>query len=176
MMVKARARTQPAGVGVLALLTIISGIIILLLGFLMFISLVSMGTKMRMPMFYIIGIANFFTFLLFGSITTILGWGLWFGKKWAWWITVILLGIIIVFAPASILQGNLSGSLFVARIGNNLVTAGSTNISSNSLAALLTLIIALITLWYMFRPHVRSYFGVSVRYPASPPPPPPPQA
>jgi hypothetical protein len=175
-MVKARTRTQPAGVGVLALLTIIIGIIILLLGLLMFISFVSVSAQTRMPMFYIIGIANLIAFLPLGSIIIILGWGLWFGKKWAWWITVILLGIIIVFVPASILQGNFSGSLFVARIGNNLVTVGSTNISSNSLAALLTLIIALITLWYMFQPHVRSYFGVSVRYPALPPPPPPPQA
>ncbi len=72
--------------------------------------------------------------LIFALIGLAIAWGLWTGKSWAWWIEVILSALGLL----SILSMNLRG----------LVDAA----------------IAALILWYMFKPHVKEFFGVQVSF------------
>ena len=65
-----------------------------------------------------------------GVISLVVGWGLWNGKSWAWWLTVI-------FSALGVL----------------------TILMLNPLA-----IVNAIILWYMFKPHVKEFFGVEVGF------------
>jgi len=86
-------------------------------------------------------------FAIFGILSLISAYGLWTGKGWAWYLSVILLVIALILNLLSI-PGSPAGGI----IG---------------------LIISGLILWYFFRPYVRAFFGQG---PApQPPPPPPPQ-
>ena len=61
-------------------------------------------------------------------------WGLWTGKSWAWWIEVILSAL------------------------------GVLSILSFNAAGFVDAIIAAIILWYLFKPHVKDFFGVQVSF------------
>ncbi len=62
-----------------------------------------------------------------------LAWGLFTGKGWAWLITVIFAIITVVFSIIGVLSG--------------------------SITSIPTLIINGVILYYMYRPHIKSYFG-----------------
>jgi hypothetical protein len=75
-------------------------------------------------------------FIALALIKLGVGWGLLAGKKWAWWITLILASVSLLGALAGIAVGEPSA------------------LSHLPLAALI--------LRYMFKPQVREFFGVKV--------------
>lgn len=71
--------------------------------------------------------------VVLGIAYLVMAYGLWRGKRWAWTITMILSLIGIVLGAVSIVTGNI--------------------------AAIFNLIINAIVLYYLFRPHVKVFFG-----------------
>lgn len=77
-------------------------------------------------------------FLVVGAIVFVLGWGLWTGKGWAWWLQVILTAL-----------GALSSLLAIAE---------------GDATSLVGLLIDALIIYYFFKPHVKDYFGVKVSF------------
>jgi hypothetical protein len=71
--------------------------------------------------------------IVIGLAWFVLAWGLWAGKGWAWIITVIIAIISIIF--------NLFGAI------------------TGHVEQVISLIIAAVMLYYLFRPNVKEYFG-----------------
>jgi len=129
---------RPTGVTVLAILDIIGGVLVALLG-LVFIALGPRLTiilkaehlpPVLVAFFGVLGIV----FIVIGAISIVIGWGLLKGKGWSWWLTVIFAVLGIIGAVLNIAMGNVGGII-------NLVIDG-------------------IIIYYMFRPHVKAYFGM----------------
>jgi hypothetical protein len=89
-----------------------------------------------------IGIAIGAVLLALAIVSFVVAYGLLKGRGWAWTITVILSIISIVLNAISIAAGNI--------------------------ASIISIIISGIILYYLYRPHVKAYFGKGV----SPSPPP----
>lgn len=126
-------KTRPLGVTIIAILIVISGILILLVGA----GLVAIGP--------IIGLV----FLVFGAISLAVGiaylvmaYGLLKGKGWAWTISTIVLIIGIILELISIPRTIASGSSLSGDI--------------------ISIAISVFILYYLYRPHVKSYFGRTV--------------
>ena len=126
-------KTRPLGVTIIAILIVISGILILLVGA----GLVAIGP--------IIGLV----FLVFGGISLAVGiaylvmaYGLLKGKGWAWTISTIVLIIGIILELISIPRTIASGSSLSGDI--------------------ISIAISVFILYYLYRPHVKSYFGRTV--------------
>ena len=155
---------RPTGVTIIAILAIISGILLLFGG----LSLIGTGAL------FSIGPADssnnpnglesmgsFFgmAFLLLGAILLAIGigylvmsYGLLKGKGWAWTITIILTVISIVIQIVS----GITNSLIVASISNEV-----TSIMSGLLVQIIGISIDIIILWYLYRSHVKAFFGKS---------------
>jgi len=71
--------------------------------------------------------------VVLGIAYLVMAYGLWIGKRWAWTITMILSFIGIALGAISIVTGNI--------------------------AAIFNLIINAIVLYYLYRPHVKVFFG-----------------
>jgi hypothetical protein len=89
-----------------------------------------------------IGIAIGGVLLAIAIASFIVAYGLLKGLGWAWTVTVVLAIISIVFNAISIATGNI--------------------------AAIISIIISGIILYYLYRPHVKAYFGKVARTDASP--------
>ncbi len=138
---------RPFGVTILAILTAINGIISF--GLVAFVGIIFAWIGEFVPraltgLFAIIAIVVSVVAVIFGLIYLLLAWGLWSGKGWAWTITLIL----------TILS--LFGSLITVTSGIGIVS----------------LIIDILILYYLTRPHVKAFFGKGPP-PEMPPPPPP---
>ena len=83
------------------------------------------------------GIAVGAILIILGILSFIVAWGLLKGKSWAWTVTVILSVISIVIGIISLVGGNF-GSIV------NIIIAG-------------------IIIYYLYRPHVKAYFGKSAK-------------
>ncbi len=83
-----------------------------------------------------IGIAFGIVLLAISIVSFVVAYGLLKGLGWAWTVTVILSIISIVFNAISIATGNL--------------------------AAIISIIISGIIIYYLYRPHVKAYFGKGV--------------
>jgi drug/metabolite transporter (DMT)-like permease len=136
-------KKRPTGVTIIAILIIIGGILLLLAG----IGGVAVGSLFISQ---IIGLG----FVIIGAIILALGigylvvsYGLLKGKRWSWTITVVLLFIGIPINIASIIFGSFAINMDIS----TFITANSGNIAG--------IIISVIILYYMYRPHVKSYFG-----------------
>jgi hypothetical protein len=114
---------RPTGITVLALLYFVVGAILLILG----------------VIFPILGPALTIEWL----IALAIGWGLWTGKGWSWWLTVIIEALDLLSGLAVIASGDLK--------------------SLTSLLISVRGLIAPLILWYMFRPHVKIFFGIGYR-------------
>jgi lysylphosphatidylglycerol synthetase-like protein (DUF2156 family) len=126
--------SRPTGIAVLAILELIAGIIFLIGGaFLAALGGSSMLAAYGMGAFS--GIIAIFGGVLavVGIITIIVGWGLWSGKGWAWTLAVVLSALGVVFSLVGLIGGQASD--------------------------IVGLIIDALILWYLFRPHVKTYFG-----------------
>ena len=77
-----------------------------------------------------------------GIVSFIVAYGLFKGMGWAWTVTIILSIISIVLNAISIATGNIGG--------------------------IVSIIISGIILYYLYRPHVKAYFGKAVRTDATP--------
>ena len=137
-------KKRPIGVTVIAILIIIGGILLLLAG----IGGVAVGSLFTSQ---IIGLG----FVIIGAIILAVGigylvvsYGLLKGKRWAWTITVILLFIGIAIDVASI--------IIFGYFTFNMDTYTFLTSNSGSIAGI---IISVIILYYLYRPHVKSYFG-----------------
>ena len=86
---------RPLGVTVIAILTVIGGIIFLVSGLVLL----------------IIGIG--IILLALGIAYLVMAYGLWKGKGWAWTITLILSAIGIIVAVVSIATGNVGGIISI---------------------------------------------------------------
>ena len=136
-------KKRPTGVTIIAILIIIGGILLLLAG----IGGVAVGSLFISQ---IIGLG----FVIIGAIILAVGigylavsYGLLKGKRWAWTITVVLLFIGIVINVVSIIFGSFAINMDIS----SFLTVNSGNIAG--------LIISVIILYYLYRPHVKSYFG-----------------
>ena len=173
---------RPLGVTILAVLNALSGIFTLLVG-IGFAALMALGMlaflketireiEHSMPLAIPAGlIAGFLLIIIIilivvGLVNLVIAWGLWTGKVWAWWLTVIFSGIGALAALA-----NLGFTVFrFARVlGHPGVMVGmGISVGSN----LVSLAIDLLIIWYFFRPHVKAFFGMGPSVPTPPPPPP----
>jgi glucan phosphoethanolaminetransferase (alkaline phosphatase superfamily) len=148
---------RPLGVTIIAILTIISGILLLIPG----IGLVALGalfsgnsasTSQAVAQFF--GII----FAVAGGVLLALGigyiamfYGLIKGKGWAWTITIILLII----------------GIIMQIISTYVITASSLENTKNAVSGvmdsitfpLISLAINIVILYYLYRQHVRAYFG-----------------
>ena len=82
------------------------------------------------------GIAIGGIMIILGIISFIVAWGLLKGKPWAWTVTIILSIISIVMGVVSLVGGNFGSIL-------NIIIAG-------------------VIIYYLYRPHVKAYFGKQV--------------
>ncbi|ABL78803.1 DUF7144 family membrane protein [Thermofilum pendens] len=134
-------RTRPTGVTILAVLNMLGGALLVLLG-LIFVAvgpLLERSTPATMPGLFSLILGGLGALLIvMGAVSLIVGWGLWTGKGWAWWVTVI-------FEVLGLLSGLLS-----AAAGDPFSVVG--------------LLVSAIVLWYMFKPHVKDFFGVKVGF------------
>jgi hypothetical protein len=156
-------RSRPTGVTIIAILNIIGGII-MLFGAIALIAIgailptlppsafnqselqgnltagqapISPGVSMVSPsLFGGIGIAIGGVLLALAIVSFVVAYGLLKGLGWAWTVTVILSIISIVLNAISIAAGNI--------------------------ASIISIIISGIILYYLYRPHVKAYFGKGV--------------
>jgi hypothetical protein len=138
-------KKRPTGITVIAILIIIGGILLLLAG----IGGVVVGSLFISSQ--IIGLG----FVIIGAIILAVGigylvvsYGLLKGKRWSWTITVVLLFIGIAIDVASI--------IIFGYFAINMDTSSFLTTNSGSIAGI---IISVIILYYLYRPHVKSYFG-----------------
>jgi uncharacterized membrane protein len=134
---------RPVGVSVIAVLEALGGVLLFILAA-FFAALSTAGSSLQdlietYSASYIpnvgdlitaiaLGIAAFFVIL--GILAFVSAYGLWTGKGWAWYLSVILLIIGLIFSLLS-LPGGIIG-----------------------------LIIGGLILWYFFRPYVKAFFGL----------------
>jgi hypothetical protein len=137
---QATPKSRPIGVTIIAILNIIGGIIMLLGG----ITLVAAGTILPslQPSAGGTAIAIGGVIIAIGIVSFIVAYGLLKGMRWAWTLTVVLSIISIVLNAISIATGNIGG--------------------------IISIIISGIILYYLYRPHVKAYFGKAIRSDATP--------
>jgi len=144
------ATERPFGVTILSILEIISGLFELGVGALLLIAAGFIG-GMAAEMPEIPGLAGFIAgimvfigvvFVIIGLIAFLIAYGLWTGQGWAWTLCLILSIISLILSILS-LPGGIIG-----------------------------LIIDILILYYLTRPHVKAFFGKGPA-PEAPPPPPP---
>lgn len=128
-------RTRPRGVTIIAILIVIAGILTLFVG---------IGTVAIGPL---VGIS--LAFVVFGAIAIAVGiaylvmaFGLLNGRGWAWTISTIVLIIGIIMNLVSLPRAIVSGSNFSGDIVSICISA--------------------FILYYLYRPHVKSYFGRTI--------------
>jgi hypothetical protein len=157
-------QNRPTGVTIIAILAIISGIILLFGG----LSLIGAGALFSTAPADVPNNPNgpesmgsFFgmAFLLLGAILLVIGvgylvmsYGLLKGKGWAWTITIILTVISIAIQIVS----GIINSMIVASISSDGVS-----IMSGLIGQIIGIAIDIIILYYLYRPHVKTFFGKS---------------
>ena len=149
---------RPTGVTIIAILTIISGIMLLLSG----ITLVALGAYFQVILqalllqavaqfFGVISVAVGGVLLPIGIGYIVMFCGLLKRKGWAWTITIILLFI----------------GIAIQILSTSVITASSLENTKNVISGivgsvtfpLIGLAINIVILYYLFRQHVRAYFG-----------------
>lgn len=138
---------RPLGITILAILAGLGGIGFLLLAAMVgalsaMIGMLGMGAEV--PFLGIIaGFVMIFMgiFIILAVLYFAVAYGLWTGKGWAWTLSIILFVLDIILGLAMLPGG------------------------------IVTIIIAVLIIWYLTRPHVKEFFG---KAPATAPPPPPP--
>ena len=150
---------RPTGVTIIAILTIVSGILLLLSG----ITLVALGALLSgnststssqaavAQFFGVISAAVGGVLLAIGIGYIVMFYGLLKGKGWAWTITIILLFI----------------GIAIQILSTSVITAASLENTNNVISGivdsitfpLIGLAINIVILYYLYRQHVRAYFG-----------------
>lgn len=132
------------GITIIAILNIISGIVMLFAGvglaaassLVPTISTIDPNASGQMALAGLVGGAGTVVggiLIALGIVSFIVAWGLLKGLGWAWIVTIILSVISLIMGVISLVSGNV-GSIV------NIVIAG-------------------VIIYYMYRPHVKAYFG-----------------
>jgi hypothetical protein len=144
---------RPTGVTIIAILNIIGGIVMIIGG----LALVAIGAilpaafeqgmdsgMMGLPaaMAGAFGIAMGGIAIALGIFSFIVAFGLLKGAGWSWTLTVVLSIISIVLNAVSLVSGNFGG--------------------------IVSIIISAVVLYYLYRPHVKAYFGKGPKATAPP--------
>ena len=148
MPVSTTSKTRPTGVTIIAILNIISGIVMLIGGvglaaissILPTMTTIDPNASGQMAVAGLLGAAGVAVggiLIILGIISFIVAWGLLKGKGWAWSLTMILSIISIIIGIVSLVAG--------------------------SFGSIVNIIIAGIIIYYLYRPHVKAYFGKSVK-------------
>ena len=139
---------RPTGVTILAVLEFIVGIIALLGGLGALVGSAALGFAGRGMLSGVFGIFGGVA-LIFGILALVVGWGMWTGREWAWIVGIVL-------AVLGLVSGVVQLAFFNA-------------------SAILQILIDLLILYYLTRPHVKAFFkGGKQQMPSSTPPSPPP--
>jgi len=156
---------RPIGVTIIAILGAI-GTALSIIGGVIFLALGPLFASFGIPFVTALGVLAGVIFLVFGLIGFAIAWGLWKGKNWARWITIIGAAIGVLLGVLSIVQGSLEGGL----VG---------------------VIIDALFIYILMRPDAKAFFGgpslptygpsppayaPAPAYTAPPTPPPPPQS
>lgn len=149
-------KNRPTGVTIIGILTAIGGILMLISGITLAAlaavipNLASMnGLESQVPISIpaeylgIVSISVGSVFLILGVISLIVAYGLFKAKKWAWTINVALSIITIAIGVVSTVTGNIGSIVSIAISG--------------------------VILYYLYRPHVKAYFGKAVQAKAATP-------
>jgi hypothetical protein len=160
-------QSRPRGVSIIAILIIIAGVLSLLLGLGLVVigpflmngvqtSSSNLGSQIGPQ---IIGLV----FLVFGGILLGLGvanlvmaYGLWKGKGWAWTISIIVLFIGIAISIVSV---SITSTGVFSNSGSNLL--------GNIVSGIVSIGINAFIVYYLYRPHVKAYFGKTVPMPST---------
>jgi hypothetical protein len=125
---------RPTGIAVLAILELVGGVLAVLGGA----GIAAVGGSGMLASFGYAGLSGMVAVvggvvLVVGLVALLLGWGMWTGKSWAWSLSVAFYIIGAILDVASIVIGGLTG--------------------------IVGLLIDIFLLWYLWRPHVKAYFG-----------------
>jgi len=158
-------QSRPRGVTIIAILIIIAGVLSLLIGiglvaigpFIMNVSPNSnLGSQIEPQ---ILGLV----FVVFGAISLALGvanlvmaYGLWKGKGWAWTISIIVLFIGIA---VDIISLSTTSAGVLSNTGSNLL--------GNIVSGIVSIGISAFIAYYLYRPHVKAYFGKTIPTPST---------
>jgi len=125
---------RPLGVTILAVLEIIAGILMLFgAAGMLFLATLGGGMPVAGIFFGMFAMAMAFIFVILAILAFIVAYGLWNGRGWAWWLAIILSIISLISNLGSLATGNAGG--------------------------IVGLIIAVVILYYLTRPHVKGFFG-----------------
>ncbi|HZI71488.1 MAG TPA: hypothetical protein VFD60_10045 [Nitrososphaeraceae archaeon] len=154
---------RPTGVTIVAILTIIGGLVLLFSG----VALIALGALIpslvsnnttnspfshaSAQLLGIIAAAIGSVLLAVGIGYLVMFYGLLKGKGWAWTITIVLLIIGIAIHIAS----TAFGSVFTA----STTSLHNNNGNSGIVGAIIGIAIDIVILYYLYRPHVKAYFG-----------------
>jgi len=142
------SKTRPTGVTIIAILNVISGIVMLAGG----VGLAAIGSILptmttldpnasgQLAVAGLLGVGGIAVggiLIILGIISFVVAWGLLKGKGWAWSVTLILSIISIVIGVISMVAG--------------------------SIGSIVNIIIAGIIIYYLYRPHVKAFFGKSIK-------------
>jgi hypothetical protein len=142
------SKARPTGVTIIAILNVISGIVMIAGG----IGLAAIGSILptmttldpnasgQLAVAGLLGVGGIAVggiLIILGIISFIVAWGLLKGKGWAWSVTMVLSIISIVIGVISMVAG--------------------------SFGSIVNIIIAGIIIYYLYRPHVKAFFGKSVK-------------
>jgi hypothetical protein len=135
----------------LAILDLLGGVIAFLVG-LFVVALGGSGLLARFGYGFVSAfvVAAGVVIIIVGLLAVLLGWGMWAGKEWAWLLAVILYALGALSSLGSLATGNFS--------------------------SIVGLVIYALLLWYLWRPHVKAYFGKGMGMQSTPmaqPAPPP---
>lgn len=158
---------RPTGVTIIAILTIIGGILLLLSG----VALVTVGSLISVhnitgassssvgaKIFGIIAAGVGGILLAVGIGYLVMSYGLLKGKGWAWTITIIL----VIIGIATQIVSTSVGSVFTA---SSLPNNSTSNVTSGIIGAIIDIAINIVILYYLYRPHVKAYFGKAQQQP-----------
>ena len=168
-------RPRPTGVTIIAILTIIGGILLLFAGVALvaigsFISVTPLDTtnntttdssssRAAGQFLGIIAATVGGVLLAVGVGYLVMFYGLLKGKGWAWTITIVLLiiGIAIQIVSTAV------GSVFTASLHND----NGNSALSGVVGAIIGIAINIVILYYLYRPHVKAYFGKAKQPPTT---------
>ncbi|MDQ4073327.1 MAG: hypothetical protein M3162_03375 [Thermoproteota archaeon] len=117
-------KQTPLGIKVITILTVISGIVLLIMSFLSFAVLIGLGPAGMLGTGFLAAL---------GTASIVVSFGLYRGRSWAWTLLLVLAG----FGAA--------GYLF--------------NMVNGRLISIVGVIINSIIIYYLYRPHIRRFFG-----------------
>jgi hypothetical protein len=157
---------RPLGVTIIAILTIIGGILLIFGG----VSLLTVGAiftaapiedaaelQSIAQFFGIIGLVIGAILLAVGIGYLIVSYGLLKGKRWAWTVTVILTIIAVAIQVVSIISS--------VTLGQSLSSDLSALLSGIA-AHIISIAINGVIIYYLYRPNVKIYFGESLSQPS----------